>query len=114
MLYKTQEARQHTTNIVTIDENFIKVVGKHQLMFGGRFRHENVLVYPDGTRLRGWFHSSASALYDPTSGSAYAAAPYTDSDAANFFLGVADRWMAMYSRPNQDLVDREYAGYFQE
>ena len=114
MYYKTQESRQHITNLFTIDENLIKIIGKHQLLFGGRVRHENVLVYPDGTRLRAWFRSYATSLYDPTSGSAYTPVPYTGADVANFFLGSANQYEAMYSRTNEDLIDGEYAGYFQD
>lgn len=74
-----------------ITENMTKTVGKHELQFGGTLQWEHDYTLPDQQYSSGLesFDSLATALYDPTSGSAFTPLPLTGSGAANLYLGVA-------------------------
>ncbi|MGH8248704.1 MAG: hypothetical protein ACREUU_20025, partial [Gammaproteobacteria bacterium] len=108
--------RTNITQVLSIDQNFTKVAGRHELQFGGRFRHERLHVLPDQQQVQGShnFSSLATALYDPASGSAYGALPRTGHDSANMFLGIVGSYSAQFVRKWYYLRAREYAGYVQD
>jgi hypothetical protein len=108
--------RNNITKIFNFDQNFTAIKGKHEFQFGGRFRHEGLDVLPDQQQVQGnhSFSSLGTALYDPTSGSAYSAVPLTGHNAANLFLGLAGSYSAQFVRKWYHLTAREYAGYFQD
>lgn len=108
--------RNFVTRILVVDENLTKVIGKHTLQFGGRFRHERLNTLPDQQQPQGYhnFASLATALYDPTSGSSYSATPLTGHNAANLFLGHIGFYSAQFTRKWYFLNGREYALYFQD
>jgi hypothetical protein len=108
--------RTNITQVYSLDQNFTKILGRHELQFGGRFRHERLHVLPDQQQVQGNhnFSSLATALYDPNSGSAYSALPRTGHDSANLFLGVVGSYSAQFVRKWYQLRAREYAGYFQD
>ena len=76
----------------TLDENLTKVVGKHQLAFGGRYRHERFGYLSDRSPDTIAFSNLATAVYDPTTGANYGAKPNTGYADADFFLGAADSY----------------------
>jgi hypothetical protein len=108
--------RTNITQILSLDQNFTKVRGRHELQFGGRFRHERLDVLPDQQQVQGShnFSSLATALYDPGSGSAYSAVPRTGQDSANLFLGIVGSYSAQFVRKWYHLSAREHAAYFQD
>ncbi|HET8550433.1 MAG TPA: carboxypeptidase-like regulatory domain-containing protein [Bryobacteraceae bacterium] len=117
MEYVTAANRRNSIiQIYSLDENLTKVRGRHEFMFGGRFRYEKMNVLPDQQQVQGAhaFGSRATALYDPTSGSTYSAVPFTGHDAANLFIGVANSYSAQFVRKWYDLSSREHALYFQD
>jgi hypothetical protein len=108
--------RENTTRIISIDQNFTRISGRHSLQFGGRYRHEQLDVLPDQQQVQGdhSFSSLATALYDPASGSTYGAVPRTGHDSANLFLGVLGSYSAQFVRKWYRMTAREFAGYFQD
>src|SRR6185312_1586503 len=90
--------RENITQVVSIDQNFTKIRGRHEISFGGRFRHERLEVLPDQQQVQGShsFSSLGTALYDPGTGSTYGAVPRTGHDAANLFLGLAGSYSAQF------------------
>ncbi len=108
--------RNNITQIVSVDQNFTRIHGRHELQFGGRFRHERLRVLPDQQQVQGShaFSSLATALYDPGTGSTYGAVPRTGHDSANLFLGVMGSYSAQFVRKWYVMRAREYAGYLQD
>ncbi|MGD0773402.1 MAG: TonB-dependent receptor [Candidatus Solibacter sp.] len=108
--------RQNKALTYTVDQGFTKVVGHHELQFGGRFRSDNANVLPDQQYPSGAydFASGATGLYDPTSGSSYSAKPQTDYSGADFFLGIANYYRVQLNPKSYHLSTQEYAGYFQD
>ncbi|MFB3826545.1 MAG: TonB-dependent receptor domain-containing protein [Bryobacteraceae bacterium] len=105
-------ARTWTT---TVDQNFTKVHGRHELQFGGRFRNVRIYELPDGSRSgQHDFSGPQSGLYDPASGSTYGAVPRTGHAAANLFMGLANNYTNAFVRSTYYFRDREYAAYFQD
>ena len=102
--------------IYNVDQNFTKIYGRHEFQFGVRFRYEQLETLNDQQISQGQLDYNSVAptgLYDPTSGSAFAATPFTGHTAANFFLGYgtyAARFNRSWYRPRV----QERAGYFQD
>src|SRR5713101_6355507 len=63
--------------ISTLDENLTKIWGKHQLAFGGCYRHERFGYLSDRSPDSVDFSNQATAIYDPTTGANYGAKPNT-------------------------------------
>lgn len=72
-------ARNYLIRVYNVDENLTKVLGRHEMQFGGRFRHEMLNSLPDQQQVMDAhaFGSLATALYDSTSGNTLAALPPT-------------------------------------
>lgn len=102
-------------NVFMIDENLTKVYGRHEFQFGGRFRYERLDTLVDQTEAAGNhnFSTNATGLFDPTTGSAYGAAPFTGHNAANFHLGLAN-YNARFNRGWFRMRAGERALYFQD
>jgi carboxypeptidase family protein len=101
--------------IATVDQNFTKIHGRHELQFGGRYRYESVDVLPDQQVTYGQvnFSTLATGLYDPTSGSAYGPVPFTGHNAANLYLGHS-RHLARFFRSYFRMRGGETAAYIQD
>jgi hypothetical protein len=108
--------RENITQVISVDQNFTKIHGRHEMQFGGRFRHERLHVLPDQQQVQGQhsFASLATALYDPGTGSSYGAVPRTGQNAANMFLGVVGSYSAQFVRKWYYMRAREYALYLQD
>ena len=107
--------RTNRTWTYTVDQNFTKVQGRHELQFGGRFRTARIYQLPDGARSgQHSFTGPQTGLYDPTSGSTYGAVPRTGHAAANLFLGLANNYTSAFVRGMYYFRDREYGAYFQD
>jgi hypothetical protein len=112
--YSTQQVRYNTTRILIGDQDFTRVIGKHQLLFGGQVHMEfdDALTDHNGTTVT--YDSQYTALFDPTSGSSYSAVPFTGFSGASFFLGDAGTFKDTSKRPQWNLQDKEFTGYFQD
>ena len=102
--------------IYNFDQNFTKIHGKHELQFGFRLRYESLNTLEDQQISQGELDYNAvgnTGLYDPTSGSAYSAVPFTGHVAGNFFLGIGT-YQARFNRQAYPLLNNEIAGYFQD
>jgi hypothetical protein len=112
--FSTQQVRFNTTNILVVNQDLTRVIGKHQLQFGGQIHLEflNALIDHNGTGIT--YDSQATALFDPSSGSAYGAVPFTGFSGASFFLGYVGTYKDTVKRPAWDLRDKIFAGYFQD
>ena len=109
-MYQYQEAQI----IFNLDENFTKTVGKHQMQFGGRWRHERFMYLPDRSSDSVGFGLYATALEDPTSGTNYSATPHTGGTDADFFLGASSQYSINLQPPRVHYHDMEFDGYFQD
>jgi hypothetical protein len=104
-----------SSHLMVIDQNFTKVAGRHELWFGGRFRREVVDSLVDQTEQAGnhSFNTSATGLFNPASGSAYSAQPFTGHPSANLHLGIG-AYNARLNRPWFFMRQSERALYFQD
>ena len=100
--------------ISTLDQNFIKSVGKHQLTFGGRYRHERFGYLSDRSPDTIAYSNLATAVYDPTTGANYGAKPNTGYADADFFLGAADSYTQNKNAPFGHSREQEFDFYVQD
>lgn len=98
----------------TIDENLTKIMGRHELQFGGRYRHERIGYLPSEYSTAVGFSAEATALEDPSSGGSYTATPNTGHANGDFFLGAASNYSEALSPPYTHFHDMEFDAYFQD
>jgi hypothetical protein len=98
----------------TLDENLTKVKGKHQIAFGGRYRHERFGYLSDRSPDSVVFGNQATALYDPSTGANYGALPNTGFADADFFLGAADSYSQNKNAPFGHYREQEIDFYGQD
>jgi hypothetical protein len=117
MEYVTAANRRNSiVQIYNLDQNFTKIRGRHELQFGGRFRHEGLNILPDQQQVQGAhsLNGQFTALYDPSSGSTYGAVPFTGHAAADLFQGTINSYSAQFVRKWYDMNAREFALYLQD
>lgn len=75
--------------VSTIDENMTKTLGRHQVQFGGRFRHERIAYqnHTGGDAIS--FNALPTGVYDPSTGVNYGNRTNAGLADASFFLGSA-------------------------
>jgi hypothetical protein len=100
--------------LTTLDENLNKSWGKHQLTFGGRYRHERFGYLSDRSPDSVNFSNLGTAEYDPTSGANYTAKPNTGYADADFFLGAADSYTENKNAPFNRVREQEFDFYVQD
>jgi len=98
----------------TLDENLTKVLGKHQLQFGARYRHERFGYLSDRSADTIAFSNLATANYDPTTGANYGAKANTGYADADFFLGAADSYSQQKNAPFGHYREQEIDSYIQD
>jgi Carboxypeptidase regulatory-like domain len=107
--------RSQFTKLVGIEQNYSWVKQAHQLEFGGRFRQENLDTLPDRPNQSTLsFDSSATALYNPATGTAFGTTPQTGDNAANFFLGIAASYQQSRPPGRYDMHGRDLSAYLQD
>ncbi len=102
--------------IYNVDQNFTKIHGRHEFQFGVRIRYESLETLNDQQISQGqvdFNNVAATALYDPTSGTAYGPTPFTGHTAANFFMGLG-AYQARFNRSWYRPQVHERAVYFQD
>jgi hypothetical protein len=112
----TQFQYSVTTTTYNVDENLSKTLGKHQLLFGGRYRFEHIGSIPDEIKDAFQFGDYATALLNPSTYTASAATAYSNSGQANAdeFLGAAYSYSNDIEPPYQHFHDMEFDGYLQD
>jgi Carboxypeptidase regulatory-like domain/TonB dependent receptor len=100
--------------LTTLDENLNKSWGKHQLTFGGRYRHERFGYLSDRSPDSVNFSNLGTAEYDPTTGANYGAKPNTGYADADFFLGAADSYTENKNAPFNRVREQEFDFYAQD
>ena len=107
--------RSEITQPVTLEQNYTRVLGKHEMQFGWRYRRMMLYALPDrpgeGTIS---FASQATGLYDPSSGTAYNSVTRTGDNMANFFLGVAASYSQTAVAPPYAMLSNQASGYLQD
>src|SRR6185436_10303297 len=107
--------RSQYTKLFSIEQNYSWVRSRHQFDFGGRFRQENLDTLPDRPNQSTLsFDSSATALYNPSTGSAYGTVPQTGDNAANFFLGIAGSYQQSRPPGYYNMHGRDESLYIQD
>ncbi|MDQ6675851.1 MAG: carboxypeptidase-like regulatory domain-containing protein [Acidobacteriota bacterium] len=97
-----------------LDENMTKIMGRHQLQFGGRYRHERFGYLSDRSPDTIAFTSQATALYDPSTGANYGATANTGYQDADFFLGAASSYSQVKNAPFGHYREQEVDSYIQD
>jgi hypothetical protein len=97
-----------------IDENLTKVLGRHQLQFGGRYRHERFGYLPDRSPDQVNFGAYVTGNINPASGANYTALPNTGFADGDMFLGAAYNYTATLNPAYQHYRLQEIDSYFQD
>ncbi|MGH9342796.1 MAG: carboxypeptidase regulatory-like domain-containing protein, partial [Terriglobia bacterium] len=114
-LGSTQTGNATISQIVsTLDENLTKTVGKNQMQFGGRFRHERNGDKPNGNADSITFGGLPTALYNPSSGANYTAYANTGNANGAFFFGSAGSYSVNLEPPHVHYHLMEFDTYFQD
>lgn len=100
--------------LTTLDENFNKIWGKHQLAFGGRIRHEKFGYMSDRSPDQISYSNQATAIYDPNTGANFGAKPNTGYADADFFLGAASSFSQNRNAPFNNCWLMEFDSYLQD
>ncbi len=116
MSYSSPVVTLTQTKSFSLDENFTKVHGRHELLFGVRIRQDLMDQLPNQQAAAGaeTYSSLATSAYDPSTGSSYGALPYTGNNTANMFLGVVGSYTAQFNRSWFRFKGAERSGYFQD
>lgn len=100
--------------ISIIDENLTKTIGRHQMQFGGRFRHTRVMDLPQLVKDVIPFNALPTGLYDITSKTNYTGLSNTGYADASFFLGSAASYNVNLEYPHTHYHMNELDAYFQD
>jgi hypothetical protein len=100
--------------VTNLDENLTKTVGKHQMNFGGRYRHERFGYLPDEFSDTVTFAGNQTGLYDTTTGANYGKLANTGFPDADQFLGAANSFSVNHEPPYAHFHDMEFDAYFQD
>jgi hypothetical protein len=100
--------------VSNVDENLTKTVGKHQLQFGGRYRHERFGDLPDEASDTVGFGNYATGLEYPDSNANYTPTPNTGYADGDMFLGAATGYSVNHSAPYVHFHDMEFDAYLQD
>ena len=113
-LSSSQTSTLNTQIISNLDENLTKIVGRHQLHFGGRFQHERMADLPSGLADNVSFGSDATGIYNTSTGKNYGDTPNTGYGDASFFLGSASSYKVNLEPPHDHYHVNEFDAYFQD
>jgi hypothetical protein len=115
--YITNDTKKNHENPFVLDDNFTKVKGKHELLFGlhGRREYLNILAQQRYPAPQLNFGTGATALYDAANStpSSPVTVPYTGINLANMYLGYSN-YQAQLSHNWFYLTDMELATYFHD
>lgn len=104
------------TWIYNFNQNFTKIVGRHELKFGARLRLEKYHELEDQQVQQGQldFTQFATALEDPNAGNTYTPVPFTGAPEADFFMGVDGSYVNRFNRSYYPYSNWETASFIQD
>ncbi|MGA3131012.1 MAG: carboxypeptidase-like regulatory domain-containing protein, partial [Terracidiphilus sp.] len=111
---------QENQIVSQIDENLTKIVGKHQMQFGGRYRHDRFYYLNSRNADTNVFSTTTTALYQGTTGhgsngtAGNGAWSNTGLSDAGLFLGNVVSSSVQLQDPPTWFRDQEVDGYFQD
>ena len=100
--------------ISTINENLTKTLSKHQLLFGGQYRHEKLHYQPDISGDSESADALSTQLYNPSTGTSYGAYANTGDSAADFFMGSLATMSSNLNERDVPFSDQILALYIQD
>ena len=100
--------------ISDLDENLTKIAGKHQMQFGGRYRHERLGYQTATSNTDGAAFSTIATSQVGGCPSSCAANTNTGIADASFYLGDADSYTLGLPSPYGAYYDNALAPYFQD
>ncbi len=100
--------------ITNLDENLTKTLGRHQMEFGGRYRHERFGYLPDEASDDFQFSNQATSIYNPTTGTNYGGLPNYGNQNGDAFLGAGNYYGINLQAPYEHYHDMEFDAYFQD
>ncbi len=100
--------------VTNLDENLTKTVGKHQMLFGGRYRHERFGDLPDESADTVSFSSQATGVYDTTTTKNYGNLANTGNVNGDAFLGAASGYSVHLQPAYEHFHDMEFDAYYQD
>ncbi|MCX6597100.1 MAG: hypothetical protein NTV70_12115, partial [Acidobacteria bacterium] len=100
--------------VSTLDQNFNKIAGKHQLAFGARIRHEKFGYMSDRSPNTIAYSNQATGIYDPNTGLNFGNRPNSGYADADFFLGAASSFSQNRNAPFNNCWLIEYDTYIQD
>lgn len=100
--------------ISNLDENLTKIAGKHQILFGGRYRHERFGYQDTVTSDSVAFSSTATSLNNPGTCPSCTAEINTGVADASFLIGNADSYGVAHPSPFGAYYDNSMAPYIQD
>jgi hypothetical protein len=113
-MYGTQYQYGLSSIIPQIDENLTKVVGKHQLQFGGRYRYEHFLTEVSQSVDDVTFSGQGTGLYNPSTTTSYTAYSNSGQLNADFYIGAGYDYLNNLPPPIEHSHDMEIDGYFED
>lgn len=120
--YSTADNNRNNVTIQTsIDENLTLIRGRHQMTFGGRYRHDRIGIFPDQSPNPSttMFSGLGTAQLQntggvPSSGTSESAQPLSGLATADFFLGSASQYQASRVHQYYHFRQQEISSYFQD
>ena len=107
--------RTQYTKVFSGEQNYSWSRSNHQIEFGWRYQQEILDTLPDAPEQSILsYASNATALYNPSTGTAFGAQAVTGDNGANFFLGVADSYQQTRRPQNFNMRGKDLAGYIQD
>lgn len=99
-----------------LDENLTKTINRHQLHFGGRYRHERFGYLPDMLNDQISFGSQATGVYDSVNSVITSSGNVTNTGNQNgdAFIGAASSYSVNKQPPYAHFHDMEFDAYFQD
>ena len=107
--------RSQYTKVYSGEQNYSWNRRNHQIEFGWRYRQEILDTLPDAPEQSILsYASNATALYNPSTGSAFGTQAQTGDNGANFFLGIADSYVQQRRPQNFNMKGKDLAAYVQD
>jgi Carboxypeptidase regulatory-like domain len=108
-----------TQIIDNLDENMVKTIGKHQLQFGGRYRHERFGSRPDEAQDNIQFGTSSAPATGLLNASTIASNGFSTTSNtgqlnADFFIGAPSIYSVNKQASYQHMHDMEFDAYLQD
>ena len=100
--------------VTNLDENLTKTMGRQQIQFGGRYRHERFGYLPSEKSDSVAFTNQATGLYNTATGENYGGLPHIGNQNGDAFLGAANSYGVNLEPPYEHFHDMEFDLYFQD